>query len=86
MFEPVVMTLGEIDSALVPVIAIGGGCAVAIVAITFGSLAKMTQIQSREKSRREIAAYVAEGSMTPEEGERLIAAGADADAKSSGCC
>jgi len=30
-----------------------------------------------ERSRREIAAYVAEGSMTPEEGERLIAAGAE---------
>ena len=28
----------------------------------------------REKSRREIAAYVAEGSITPEHGERLIRA------------
>ena len=26
----------------------------------------------REKSRREIAAYIAEGSMTPEQGERLL--------------
>jgi len=29
---------------------------------------------SREKSRREIAAYIAEGSMTPEQGERLMKA------------
>ncbi len=28
----------------------------------------------REKSRREIAAYVAEGSITPDQGERLIKA------------
>jgi hypothetical protein len=28
----------------------------------------------RERSRREIAAYVAEGSITPEQGERLIKA------------
>ncbi len=30
---------------------------------------------SRERSRREIAAYIAEGSMTPEQGEKLLAAG-----------
>ena len=29
---------------------------------------------AREKSRREIAAYIAEGSITPEQGERLIRA------------
>jgi hypothetical protein len=29
---------------------------------------------SRERSRREIAAYIAEGSMTPEQGERLMRA------------
>lgn len=28
----------------------------------------------RERSRREIAAYIAEGSLTPEQGERLIRA------------
>jgi hypothetical protein len=30
--------------------------------------------QAREKSRREIAAYIAEGSITPEQGERLMKA------------
>lgn len=30
---------------------------------------------ARERSRREIAAYIAEGSMTPEQGERLMKAG-----------
>jgi hypothetical protein len=29
---------------------------------------------ARERSRREIAAYIAEGSMTPDQGERLIRA------------
>lgn len=32
---------------------------------------------ARERSRREIAAYIAEGTMTPEQGERLIRAGDD---------
>ena len=30
--------------------------------------------QARERSRREIAAYIAEGSITPDQGERLIRA------------
>lgn len=34
-------------------------------------------VQAREKTRREIAAYIAEGSMTPEHGERLMKAGED---------
>ncbi len=29
---------------------------------------------SRERSRREIAAYIAEGSLSPEQGERLLRA------------
>ena len=30
--------------------------------------------QARERSRREIGAYVAEGSLSPEQGERLVKA------------
>lgn len=32
---------------------------------------------ARERSRREIAAYIAEGSMTPDQGERLLKAEVD---------
>ena len=38
------------------------------------SLTTIVTNNAREKSRREIAAYVAEGSITPEHGERLIRA------------
>lgn len=43
------------------------------VALVF--VQKMVRTLAREKSRREIAAYIAEGSMTPEHGERLMKAG-----------
>jgi hypothetical protein len=33
---------------------------------------------ARERTRREVAAFIAEGSMTPEQGERLLRAGKDA--------
>ena len=40
-----------------------------------GILYAISKNTEREKTKREIAAYVAEGSMTPEHGERLLAAG-----------
>jgi putative cell wall-binding protein len=55
------------------VFVIGGG--VAIVAIVASSIKSIVASVTRERSRREIAAYIAEKSMTPEEGERLMAAG-----------
>jgi hypothetical protein len=39
---------------------------------------------AREKSRREIAAYIAEGSIDPDQGERLMKA--DVGPKNSSCC
>ena len=36
---------------------------------------------AREKSRREIAAYIAEGSITPEQGERLVKADVNSDGR-----
>ncbi len=34
---------------------------------------------ARERSRREIAAYIAEGSLTPEQGERIMRAEVDVE-------
>ncbi|MFM9995691.1 MAG: hypothetical protein ACKVU4_07815 [Phycisphaerales bacterium] len=48
---------------------------IGIVAIVFSTVSGMVRSTAREKSRREIAAYIAEGSMTPEQGEKLMAAG-----------
>jgi hypothetical protein len=47
---------------------------IAIVAIVFGATTGMIKSVAREKTRREIAAYIAEGSMTPEQGEKLLKA------------
>ena len=46
------------------------GCSIAIIAIVCGTLAS----GQREKTRREIAAYVAEGTISPEDGERMLRA------------
>lgn len=75
------MTLGGIDAELIPIVAIVGGLAVAIVAIIGKMFSGMQRTRQREESRREIAAYIAEGSMTPEQGKELLQAGAKADRK-----
>lgn len=55
------------------VLVVGGS--VAVIAILSGCIKSVVKSTARERSRREIAAYIAEGSMTPEQGERLINAG-----------
>lgn len=62
-------------SYLIPVTGIIGGCSVAIIAIMFGGLKSISRTRAIEDSRREIAAYVAEGSMSPDEAEKLLDAG-----------
>jgi len=54
------------------------GCT-AIIWIIFGSIVAVFKSVGRERTRREIAAYIAEGSMTPDQGERLLKAGQKQD-------
>ncbi len=56
------------EEAFIPTI-----IAVSIVtSVVFGTIGKTIRGVARERTRREIAAYIAEGSMTPEQGERLL--------------
>jgi hypothetical protein len=66
-----VSTLAGIDGDAIKLGVIG---AIAIVAIIGGYITRIVTTSARERSRREIAAYIAEGSMTPEQGERLMRA------------
>jgi hypothetical protein len=51
------------------------GGAIAVIGIITSAAVRISREAFRERSRREIAAYIAEGSMTPEQGERLMASG-----------
>ncbi len=61
------------DDNVVGMFALAGGFLIAIIAMGFGYF----KSRQREQTRREIAAYVSEGTMTTEEGERLLKAGRD---------
>lgn len=75
------VTLAGIDGEIIPIIAIGVGGGIAVIAIVFGTVKEMVTKTSREKTRRELAAYVAEGSIPPDDAERILAAGR----RSGGC-
>lgn len=47
---------------------------IVVVAVVVSAIKDVLRTKAREASRREIAAYIAEGSMTPEQGERLMVA------------
>ena len=67
--------LANIENEIIPVIAIAGGIVIAAVAILGGIAKSISDNKQREETKREISAYVAEGSITADEGERLIKAG-----------
>ena len=60
---------------MIPLVAIVGGLCVPLVWIVASSIKSVCSRKQREESRREIAAYVAEGSMTPDDAERILEAG-----------
>ncbi len=67
------MFLADDDLVRILAVSIGGG--IAVIAIVVSAIKNMVIARGQERSRREVAAYIAEGSMTPEEGERLLKAG-----------
>ena len=69
------LLLANSNDAVIGGIAVVGAFSVAIIDIIAGTIQKTLVNKQREQSRREIAAYVAEGSMTPDDGAKLIAAG-----------
>jgi hypothetical protein len=66
------------EELLIPIIAIVGSFIVGFGWLLFYSVTTILKDRQRGRTAREIAAYVAEGSMTPEEGERLIRAASQA--------
>jgi len=76
-------TLAGIDEEAIPIVAMAIGGGIAIIAIIFGNIRRIAISENREKSRREVAAYVAEGSITPQDAERILVAGKEFETKKS---
>jgi hypothetical protein len=67
-------TIRAEELAIVGII-FGGGFTVAIVGMITGAIRDVFRSRHQEESRREIAAYVAEGSISPDDAAKILAAG-----------
>lgn len=76
-------TLGSDAELIIPIVGIVFGCTGWFIYIVMSAIKSANRTKQREESRREIAAYIAEGSMSPEQGERLMAAGENPKDKNS---
>jgi len=68
------LTAGTANDNLIPIISIIGGFSITAIIICVTAIRSTRNRRQIEQSRREIAAYVAEGSMTADEGEELLRA------------
>lgn len=71
--------LAEDPGVIVGAIAVVGMILIGLPAVMMGIAANISNTKERERSRREIAAYVAEGSMSPDDAERLLKAAQPAE-------
>lgn len=75
----------------IPAIAITGGLIVGAIAILGGIFHSVSATKSRETTRRELAAYVAEGTISPDDAVRMLTAGLSPQEQKAarsafGCC
>jgi len=68
---------GNEEDAVIKIIALGGGLIIAALWIILKTVRDIEIKRSGERTKREIAAYVAEGSITPQDAAALLNAGAD---------
>ena len=73
--------LARVDGDQIAMIAVGGSMLIGVVCIVSNAVHRTIVGRQKELSRREIAAYVAEGSMTSDDAAKLLA-----DNNDSGCC
>ncbi len=69
------LTLADEMAMLIPIIAIVGGLIIAAIGMIGGLVRSVKREKEREQSRREVAAYVAEGSMSAEDATKILEAG-----------
>lgn len=73
------MLLASIPEEVIPILGIVGSMVFGVSWLIAWLFTERKKIGERERTRREIAAYVAEGTISPTDAERLIEAGRRAE-------
>lgn len=69
--EEIISDLIRNEDVFIPLIIAGS----ILIGLSIKGIVSIISGGARERTKREIAAYIAEGSMTPEQGERILKAG-----------
>lgn len=69
------MTLAASVDEILPLAAIAGGTAIVVVWIIMATIDSTVKTKAREQTRRELAAYVAERSMTAADAAQIMNSG-----------
>jgi len=72
--EPIFETFRDNPDEFMPYFVIGISALIAITALIGWFVSSVVNSRNDSRTRRELAAYVAEGSMTPDDAERLLSA------------
>jgi hypothetical protein len=76
MDQEVMDLIRDMDGELIiPIVAIVFGCTTGMVAIIAGAMTKIFVARGRERTRRELAAYIAEGTLDPEKAIAILETG-----------
>jgi hypothetical protein len=62
----------NVSESVIGLFAVVGTFGFLIIAVIAISIRKAMQTKAREETKREMAAYIAEGSMKPEDAERIL--------------
>jgi hypothetical protein len=72
--QEILQAIASDKGTLIPAIVFLTGGTIAIVAIVIGGVTTVLKSRNDSRTRREIAAYVAEGSIKAEDAERILRA------------
>ena len=67
-----IVTLARDPMDMIPLIIPLAGMIFALIVITIGAVRSHFETRERERTKREVAAYMAEGSITSEDAERIL--------------
>ncbi len=77
--QPVLLASASEDEMTLKVIALIGGMTIAVVWMLLKTVRVVSVERAAENTKREIAAYVAEGTISPQDAAVLLNAGADSE-------
>jgi hypothetical protein len=74
------------NNQIIPVVAVGGGLVFVTIATVFSSLRSIAVHKAREQTKRELAAYVAEGTISADKAVEILNAGGKSKGPGGSCC